>query len=408
MPQEKTPAPFVILSDAPTAGTGLARITNDLATRITATMGDVCKVATMGYGGFSSSKLPFHHYPAEGINDFVTPNMPEVWDDWAGKEQGVLLTIWDLSRLGWLSAPKSSEQLKAYDPLRRFLLERPFKLWGYFPIDATSNNDKLTFPLQKILEGFDRRLAYGQWSGKLIDRSISLPEGTTQHLPHGIDGSIFYERNRNECRNWFANITDSQFLLPVANLQTGIKKQDILIGIVATNQARKDWALGIETVAILSKSHNVHLWVHTDVMERHWSIPALLVDYNLIDKTHISVGNLPDDKMAEAYSACDVTLGIGLGEGFGYPIHESLFCGTPCIHGNYGGAPEYIDNPDLLVEPIAYRFEGIYSSVRPVFNPQHWAEKVISLFGKRTNHNGNLDWNNLWPRWEAYLRAGMR
>lgn len=102
---------LAILSDAPTAGTGLGRITRDLASRIAINMSDVFDTCTIGYGGISSIHLPFHHYAAEGMDDdFIPPTLPEIWTDWAGKEKGILLTITDLARLGWLSVPETSEQ----------------------------------------------------------------------------------------------------------------------------------------------------------------------------------------------------------------------------------------------------------------------------------------------------------
>ena len=64
--------------------------------------------------------------------------------------------------------------------------------------------------------------------------------------------------------------------------------------------------------------------------------------------------------MAQFYSACDVTLGIGLGEGAGYPLFESTSCGTPVVHGNYGGGPEYL-TAESLVEPMASTLASVQS-----------------------------------------------
>ena len=44
------PTPLLILSDAPTAGTGLGRITRDIAKRIRADLSDVFEVATLDTG----------------------------------------------------------------------------------------------------------------------------------------------------------------------------------------------------------------------------------------------------------------------------------------------------------------------------------------------------------------------
>jgi glycosyltransferase involved in cell wall biosynthesis len=408
--------PLLIVSDAPTSGSGLGRIAGDLALRIAEKMTDTFRVATLGYGGIVSRHLPYHQYIAEDMKDFVPLTLPEIWEDWAGNEKGIYLTINDLSRLGWLAHPGT----QCENPrLRDFLLDNPFQKWGYFPIDASGPNDRLTFPLQQTLLGFDRVLAYGKWAAGVVDRTLDKPEGTTEYLPHGIDSSIFYERNRKLCRKMFVSITGAANLLD--NQAARVKEDEVLVGIVATNQSRKDWQLALETCAILANNHKLRVWIKCDVLERHWSIPALLIDYGLVANTLISLGDMSDDSMAQAYSACDVTLAPGLGEGFGLPIFESLFCQTPAIHGDYAGAPEWMlgsvqghiqrqkDEP-LLVKPIAYRYEGVYSCKRPVFSAQDWADKAEGVLDKRMNHNGEIDWgrNRLWLRWEQWLKAGIQ
>ena len=93
----------------------------------------------------------------------------------------------------------------------------------------------------------------------------------------------------------------------------------------------------------------------------------------------------------------------------GYTIHESLFCGTPCLHVNYGGAPQWMVSPELLVEPVAYRYEGSYASKRPVCLAQDWANKANEIIGERVTHNGSIDWDILWPRWwEPYFREAAK
>lgn len=406
----KQPIPLLLISDAVSSTTGLGRITRDLAVRIHEHLGDVYRVGTYGIGGQGSRHLGFQQYHAESLDNWVLTGLPEVWEDFAGDEHGIVFTIWDASRLGWLSQPS----IQCDNPLLKlFLMKPPFKKWGYFPIDAEGPNGKLPYPIQQVLAGFDRRLAYGKWAAEVVDRSLAMPEGTTDYLPHGIDSSVFYERNRRSARAFFPSRTGA---IDLHGKQASIiQNNEILIGIVATNQSRKDWALGIETCAILAKNHNVRLWIHTDVYERNWSIPALIIDFGLVDRTVTSTGFLADDRMAQAYSACDITLGIGLGEGFGFPCMESLFCGTPCLHGDYAGAPEWMlgghthgysrqEDEPLLVKPIAYRYEGIYSCKRPVFAAQDWADKAERLIGKRMNHNGEIDWNELWPRWCNWFR----
>lgn len=401
--------PLLLVSDAVSGSSGLARITRDLATRIHANLSDVYRVATAGYAGTGSSRFPFMQYSIEGIRDWVLPTLPDIWQDHARGEVGAILFIWDTSRTTWFAQPQMfPELLESFPHLPKWLAKPSFEKWLYTPIDATGPNDRHTFPIMQTLFGFDRILAYGKWAAGTVERTLGRQESDKRHLdflPHGIDSETFTPMPRAACRRLFLKRTGA--LPPTPSEPQPIQEDEILIGIVATNNPRKDWALGIETAALLAKNHKVRLWIHTNALESHWSIAALVIDFGLVHNTVISLGQISDERMAEAYSACDLTLGIGAGEGFGYPIFESIFCGTPCIHGDYGGAPEWM-NPGLLVTPVAYRYETLYSCKRPVFTAWSWADKAEQWIGKRVSPNTEIDWENLWPRWEAYLRNAAK
>ncbi len=391
------PTPLLIISDAPTSGTGFGRITRDLSTRIAAHMPDVFRVATLGYGGSYSRSLPFAQYSIE-MNDWVILNLPEVWDDFAEDEPGIIMTIWDASRLLWFARPENCTDKR----LQKFLQTAKFKRWGYFPIDATGPHDKLTVVLKHILEGYDRILAYSAWAAEIVDRTFG--KVFCEHRPHGIDTSVFYPRNRHAARHGFgerigARSSKGKFF--------SIPDDSLAIGIVATNQVRKDWGLGIETVAEIKKVRKVLLWCHTDALERHWSLPALLSDFGGFDdsNTAISTIELTDEQMAFCYSAMDVTLAIGLGEGFGFGAAESLACGVPAVAPNYGGGefiPKY-----FLVDPVATRIEGPYNCIRPVMDYSDFASTAMAVVGKKPKCPQYIDWTNLWPRWEEWLRKGV-
>lgn len=390
------PTPIMILSDPVTSGTGLGRITNDIASRIAEHMPETFRVATASPGGINSRHLPFHQYNLDGVQDFVCPTLPEVWQDFAGDEKGIIFSIWDASRLAWLSQPKTQCEIPR---LREFLLEKPFHRWIYAPIDASGPNDRLTYPLKQSLIGFDRVLAYGRWAAEVVDRTLDRPNGTTEFLPHGIDTSIFYERNRKLCRKMFVSFTGAATLL--SSLTPRVESDETLIGILATNQSRKNWALGLEACAILAKTRKLRIWIKIDALERYWSIPALLVDYGLVNNALISLGNLSDSDLAKAYSACDVVLGIAP-EGFGYVHVEATACGCPIVVGSYAGGAELVPK-EMHVDPEVYHYEGVWTSKRPVYQAWKWAAMAESWIGKRVTMNLQYDWAVLWPRWERYL-----
>jgi len=399
-----SPTPLLFLSDDPTSGTGLGRITRDLAVRVHKHLPDKFRVATCGYGGNFSRELEFPQYTIK-MQDWHVYNLPEIWKDFAGDERGILMPIWDASRLLWLSRPENEP-----DPrLRAFLEKKPFEIWTYSPMDAHGVDGKLTQILKHTLQGFDRVLAYSKWAYDILEKTLDKSHYTDlDWRPHGIDTSVWYPRKRIVARHGFGDkIGAKDFRGKV----TRIPDDAFLIGIVATNQARKDWGLGIHVIAEIAKLRNTWCWLHTDRLENAWSLPILAQwDFKIHEKAIVTVVDYPDDVMAWAYTACDLTLGIGNGEGFGFPIFESLACGTPCLHGNYGGAPEHMQRC-MLVDSVMDRIDGVYSLIRKVYRAEDWAQAGLSLMGVKSGSSllpAHLDWNNLWPSWEEWFVKGLK
>ena len=342
------------------------------------------RVASFGKGGNGSRTIPFpeYHMSPGPSTYWGERDIEKVWTDFSGGEYGAIFTIWDASRMLWFARPEYAGD----DSLRGFLSAHHFERWGYFPVDSTGPQDRLTTMSREVLLGYDRVLAYTRWGRDLIERTMGSARGL-DWAPHGIDFNTFQPRDNKKAR---------AFLSPMCH------EGDFVVGIVATNQARKDWGLALTVCAMLrQKVKRLRIWIHTDLQERHWSIPALLNDYGLSDIV-IQKGPMSDELMSYAYSACDVTLAPGLGEGFGYPIAESLACGTPVIHGNYGGGKE-ITPEELRVDPVAYRLDTLHNCLRPVFRPEDWlmAVEVSMGVGQPEQYRAlieHLDWTKLWPR----------
>jgi glycosyltransferase involved in cell wall biosynthesis len=371
------PTPILILSDAVTCPSGLGRIARDLAIRINE-MSEF-RVATLGPSGIYSTKYPFPQYPVYSIERWIVHELPHAWADFAKDEKGIVLVIWDASRVGWMVDPPG------YLGFADWLKARPFKLWTYSPVDAEGPHGLLTEELHNTLAKFDRVLNYTQFSANVTCHP--------DHLPHGIDTSVFYPREnaKQKFREYgYEGLTD----------------ESLLIGIVATNQTRKDWPLGIQAAAILrDRGHDVKLWCHTDVEKRHFDIPILMKDYGFEDLAP-TTNKFPDAQMADLYSACDLTFGLG-SEGFGYPLFESLACGTPVVHGNYAGGAEYVPK-EMLVEPIGWRYDTVWCWKRAIYRPEDWADVAERVIGKPCALPEELDWNNLWEKWKQWLLEGLK
>ena len=398
--------PLLFVSDSPEMQTGLARISRDLATL--ASRLPQFRVGFLGSGGTGSRQLPFPQYTVQwnissGAGRWGEWTLPQVWADFAGRESGVVFTVWDASRLHWFARP----QYLPRGELRAFLEAGHFVRWGYFPFDATGPGDRLTTQATDTLLGYDRILTYTKWADGLVRRSLGEEEARRRALtwlPHGFNFETFKPWPKAEGRKLMG---------------PRVHDDDFLIGVVGTNQPRKDWGLVAAACAALRPKvgRRLRLWWHTDVLDRHWNIAALLVDYGLQAITLVSTAQVNDTELSMRYSACDLTLHPGLGEGFCYPMVESLACGTPTLHGDYAGGADILRTCGLerwLIPPVAWRLDPAGNCVRPVFEPNDWVEAILRVREEQPTVEecrasvAFLDWANLWDGcWKRWLLDGV-
>jgi glycosyltransferase involved in cell wall biosynthesis len=280
-------------------------------------------------------------------------------------------------------------------PNAAFWSDPPFKRWGYFPIDHEGPNGKLSVMEAAALKGYDRVLAYGIWGSAVISNTLGWED--TEWIPHGINMDIFRPRDGNAVRTGF-----------------GFKKNELVVGCVMTNQWRKDWALACQVIQRLSQvEDNVRGWFKVDSIDRYWDLRALVTDFGLGDVVVVDIGTYTDEEMAYFYSLCNVTMLPSLGEGFGYPIVESLACGVPVVHGSYGGGAELLPTPDWMVEPMAFRFDTRYNCLRPVYGAMDWVEAILKVLDQKRepdmcrNSVSHLDWKNLHIVWKKWFLRGV-
>jgi glycosyltransferase involved in cell wall biosynthesis len=385
----------MIMSDSPLGTTGLGRIGGDLARLISTELSDTFRVGYAGFGSVwsRSRHLPYPLYPLQSLDDAV--QLPRAWDDLAGDDPGILFTIINPAWLRWLAFP---EELRDGE-LKTLLLSGKIKKWAYIPVDAVGPNDKLIRGEKEIIERMDRILAYTKFGADTIARTLG--EYPIDHLPHGIDSSIFHPRSCQEAR-------EAQFMKHILKIKGRLSEHTLLLGVVATNTPRKDWGLAFEILADLKeRGIDAGMWAHTDREEGAWNLRALSEAFNVKAETVITTGNLSHEDMAWGYAACNVTLSIGSGEGWGFPGAESLACGVPTIHGNYAGQTEYMPFP-FLVEPCAWRWDGLFCCRRPVFLAKDWADKILVAREMYCELNKRFTWEGAWPGWKKWLTEGSQ
>ena len=379
--------PLLFIGDNPALQGGLSRIGRDIA--IISSQLEEFRVGFLGRGGMQSSKLPFAQYTFPEYEQWGENWLEEVWYDFAKDDYGIVMSIWDPSRMFWFGNPVAM-------PNEQWLRNPPFHKWGYFPIDSESVDGGLSILSAEALKGYNRVLAYGMFGSAVMEKALGT-HSPVQFLPHGLNFDTFQPRDPEGIK-----------------LGLGVPDNAVMIGVVMTNQERKDWALAFDTIARLKKMvPNLYVWCKSDSIDRHWDLRALAADFHVQDVVKIQLEYLTDKAMSHMYSACEATFLPSLGEGFGYPIVESLACGTPCMHGNYAGGAELIPNLGWLIDPVTFRYETRHNCKRPVYNPQDWADglyrvlqgsKPVELCRGSVEY---LDWKLLKPAWVKWFKDGI-
>ena len=391
-PFKKLSNGLLIVSDAPESTSGLSRVARDIAS-LACTLPEF-KVAVLGRGGIGKKSFPWTSYQYPETGHWGEAYLEEVIRDFFGEERGIVFSNWDLSRLGWLLGPQYQSQRQA----QAFGAGRNFDLWNYLPVDSCGpSGQALGVEQSQIAKGPDRILAASEWGMNVLKNS-GRPDA--DWLPHGL-------------------FADKFFIRPNARELLGWSPDDVWINCIMTNQARKDWPVAMETIAVLKAEYGNRLRaaLHIDTLINYWNIYALATDYGVADCLQVTT-ELNDDQLALRYSACDATLLPSGGEGFGYPVCESMACGTACIVADYAAAPELVPE-ECRVRPVTYRVDTMHNVRRAVLSGYGFAAAAKGqIEAKRLDWSGrseelaemvqHLQWDKLKTVWTRWLLTGLR
>jgi glycosyltransferase involved in cell wall biosynthesis len=314
----------------------------------------------------------------------------DAWNNFAGDDYGVIITLDDASRRHWFVNPVGLP-----DDLQQFLgPARTFQRWMYLPVDSTGpNGQTLSTAGRDCVARYDRVLAASEWGKNVL---VAGGRQDADWLPHGYIETQF-------------NIVKGDWPKP------GI----VRVGCVMANQSRKDYPAAFECFASLRHEYGNRLqaWVHTNEVIGYWNLAALTADFGLEGCINVTT-SLSDSDLAAHYSSCDCTVLPTGGEGFGFPILESLACGTPCITTNYAGGAELIEE-SCRVDPIAYRVDTQHNVLRAVLSGYAFALKAKEQIEKKRgdweyhSHRlaagvSHLRWHRLKHLWEKWLLGGLK
>lgn len=413
--------PLIVYGDGPRLPSGLGRIARDVLLRLLAEE-ETLGIAVHQVGVDPPDGWHWQGWPFWGFQ-------PDPSDQGRGAITHVLQDLrdqFDTPPIVWMFMDPS----RCYD-LTRLVdgvgLDASF--WAYFPIDSENIQGRLAGPAAEAVWACDRVLGYGRYGARVLHSTLQAKlqettltarggRGVTRaqvapvgYLPHGLDPV------------WQPGVPLTDSGEGFAAWRARLHPRAWVIGAVATNQPRKDLSLLFASAALLKRQGApVGVWLHTDRLTNAWDIGQLCLDFGFARQdVCVSTGEVPlaDTQLAARYGASDVTLGVGLGEGFGYPLVESLACGTPVVHGKFAGGVELLPRGDWLVEPVAWRLESCYAVKRPVLQPTDVASALgLAAAWKRDDPQGcaaycsgavsYLSWEALWPRWRSWVNQGLQ
>jgi glycosyltransferase involved in cell wall biosynthesis len=376
----------MLVGDGPADPTGLGRIARDLAGLIVAS--DLPVEFVQIGGSVPPPWTAWRHFPLDRSDDWGAACTARYWQDLFGTQPGILFTVWDPGRL-----------------VDYANLDLPVQKWAYTAIDATNRNGVINGPAAAALSRFDRVLAYGRWGAEVLKATYGKE---ISYLPHGITPEVFAIPPSVEEYKWVA-----------ATLGPHVGTADVL-GMVAANQPRKDFSIFFETLALLRhRGRHVYGWLHTDTPVKAWAVAQLVEDCGLQQRITLTLDQFTDRQLALLYQRCGCTMLTSLGEGFGYPIVESLASGTPVVSGECAGGRELLPKAAWKVPVRLQRTESVYALKRPVFLVEDWANAVERAMGWKATVGAevagaycrgtvaHLDWAALWPRWRGWIRQGL-
>lgn len=382
--------PLLIVGDAPTQPTGLARIARDLADLVADAFAEVdlqflgWEPAAGSWAGWSGD------YPLWRFSDTLRWGAPLVQHVQAvlraqgNPRAGIVWPIWDASR--------AYELLPAGLHSSETALTGDWQLWLYPAVDAVDPHGTFGGPAAAAVRRADRVVAYGDWAAGVLS---GIRRSPVAGIPHPL------------AEGWYT--------APAAPPEPGVLR----LGCVATNQPRKDLDLFFAVVAELRHQRGMdHVvgWLHTDVLTRHWNVAQLLKQYHLEDAVEVTLAapHTTDTWVRAKIDRCRATVAVGRGEGFGYPIAESLARGVPCVGVDYAGGAELLP-PEWRVEPMAFTNEGGgYNLGRPLLSPMHVADRLLAARATADCADQARAWAERYravavlPRWRQWIAEGLR
>lgn len=106
----------------------------------------------------------------------------------------------------------------------------------------------------------------------------------------------------------------------------------------------------------------------------HPNVISLINRFDLSKRVKL-IGYAPKEDVILLYNAAEVVFQPSFHENFGFPIVESMACGTPVISSNVYSIPEVSGNAALLYDPNDY--EGFVNGIKMILKDKKLRKDLI-------------------------------
>lgn len=286
-----------------------------------------------------------------GINFHGDPPVPE-WPTYPASLGGDLLGIGRVADVVGKVKPDLVCILGDSWVIPHYFAQMPPNLpvAAYIPVDAP--NQAAAAQLQRL----QLAIAYTKFGAQEL--RVGGYQGRLAVIPHGVDLTAYYPVDKKEARKTLG-MNESQ-------------QDAFIVGNVNRNQVRKRLDLSIMYFAEWwrkANRPNAYLLLHCQLEDAGWDLIQLARYFGILDRMIFTGGrgNLafnPLDRMKLVYSALDLQISTGHGEGWGLTHMEGMACKVPQLLPRYSALAEWADGAANFV--LCTDFEATFSQINTI------------------------------------------
>jgi glycosyltransferase involved in cell wall biosynthesis len=257
-------------------------------------------------------------------------------------------------------------------------IQRPLRWIAWYPVDC----DPMPLPVRNAIAGAWKRISFSK-SGVKATMEAGLD---CDYVPHAVDTTVYKPTDKAEARQkMFANNPElyekvkDRFLVTTVAMNKGFPTRksfpEMLEAFRNCKQRHSDWVYYLHTAMCPNGENN---GVPLDKLCQFLGlVPG--EDVIFADPYQMWAG-MPEEWMANMYSASDVHLLASTGEGFGIPTLEAQACGCPVIVGDWTASSELcfsgqkIDKRDadaIYTPGMAYQFKPRIRAIEIALESEH-------------------------------------